>query len=47
MANMVTKTLQILTWEAARFCSRAIRTNAYDPHTGLSLSSMVLQRKGP
>ena len=47
MANMVTKILQILTCEAASICSRAIPTNANDPHTGLSLSSMVFQRKGP
>ena len=46
MVNMETKLLQILTCEAASFRRRAIRTNAYDPHTGLPLSSRILQRKG-
>ena len=45
MTNLETNYLKILTREAASFCSRAVRTNVYDPHTGLSLSSMALQRK--
>ena len=50
MTNLETNSLEILTREAVRFCSRAVRlflgparANAYGPHTGLS--SMVLQRK--
>ena len=50
MSNLETDFLEVLTREAVRFCSRAVRpfsdparANAYGPHTGLS--SMVLQRK--
>ena len=50
MTNLETNLLEVLTREAVRFCSRAVRlfsdpacANAYGPHTGLS--SMVLQRK--
>ena len=50
MTNLETNFREVLTREAVRFCSRAVRlfsgparANAYGPHTGLS--SMVLQRK--
>ena len=46
MANMVTKILKILTLEAASFCSRAISTNANDPHTGLSPHQWFCREKG-
>ena len=50
MTNLETNLLEVLTREAVRFCSRAVRffpaplaQTAYGPHTGLS--SMVLHAR--
>ena len=51
MTNLETNFLEVLTREAVRFCSRAVRlftdaarANSYGPHTGLSFMALQIKR---